>query len=91
MDKPIECKSEEGVLVGLIDSIMTLATVAAERVKEYDEDQIPDSVIAALADLFQDRDLRFVVSFGGNSKYGPSEFEEICEQLHKDVEYLKSL
>jgi hypothetical protein len=72
----VGCKSEEGILVGLIDSILTVATIVSARLQELDSEKISKSVLEALADLFQDSDLRFVISFGGNRQYGDSSFVE---------------
>jgi hypothetical protein len=70
MSKPVECKSKEGVLIGLLDSIMTVATVAAERLRRMDTDDMRDEIGAALEDLYRNRALRFLMSFNGNLVYG---------------------
>lgn len=82
---PIECRSEEGIVIGLIDAMITCARVAAERIRRYDEDEWPNGVAAACSDLFFDKDVRFVTSFGGNRDYEPNEFSRLISDLRKDI------
>ena len=51
MTEPGSCRSDEGVTVGLIDGIISIARVLARR------DLTPPIVVEALADLREDEDL----------------------------------
>lgn len=61
-----ECDSQDGTTVGLIDALISIARVAKERLLGYDMDAIPESVLAAMDDIFANTDMRFLLSFGGN-------------------------
>lgn len=52
---PIDCKSPEGITIGLIDALMTIAAVIRER------DITAEITQEALQDLSQDRDLRALI------------------------------
>lgn len=69
--RPTECKSPIGITTGLLDALMTIAAVASVRIKKYETDQIPEQIGEACSDLFWDKNLRFLISFGGNRDYGP--------------------
>jgi hypothetical protein len=62
----VECKSEIGITVGLIDSIISTCRVLAPRLKEH-ENKTPGFVgeehpiLAALEDLHGDEDLKTVL------------------------------
>lgn len=52
--EPLSCRSDEGITVGLADALIAILRVLAPR------DLSPQPVQEALADLFEDRDLRTV-------------------------------
>jgi hypothetical protein len=56
MSEPIECRSEEGITEGLIDSLIYICRILAKR------DLTPDNVQGALADFSEDEDLRTVLT-----------------------------
>jgi hypothetical protein len=51
MDQPIDCRSEAGVTIGLIDAIISIARIVAKR------DLKNPAVEEALRDLYDDDDL----------------------------------
>ena len=51
-----DCRSEEGVTVGLIDALISIARVLAVR------DLTPPAVREALLDLAEDEDVRKIMS-----------------------------
>lgn len=51
MDQPIDCRSEAGVTIGLIDAIISIARIVAKR------DLKNPAVEEALLDFLQDDDL----------------------------------
>ncbi len=53
-----DCRSEEGITVGLIDSLISIARVLAHR------DLTPNSVVEALKDLAQDEDMKTIMDAG---------------------------
>lgn len=76
-EKEIECTSKEGLTIGLIDSIITCAHLADERVRGLERD-IPKSIVDALSDLFTCDGIRYLMSLGGCFTYVPSkDFLEI--------------
>lgn len=79
------CDTPEGRTVGLIDSLITVSRIAAERIEAYD-DEIPESVIAALKDLFANSTIRFLLSFGGNAEYSTSEFRALQDNFISDLQ-----
>lgn len=82
-DTPIECTSEDGVTIGLIDAIITCSRVADERIRRLEGD-ISKPVIDALSDLFSCDGIRYLMSLGGCFTYVPSkEFLEIENDVLK--------
>ena len=51
----LDCRSDEGVTVGLIDAIITLGKVLADR------DFTPPAVVEALKDLADDEDVKIIM------------------------------
>lgn len=51
----IDCRSDEGVTVGLVDSLIAISRVLSRR------DLTPGPVREALKDLSDDEDLRFIL------------------------------
>jgi hypothetical protein len=54
-EEPIDCRSDEGVTVGLIDAIISIARILVHR------DVSPRVVKEALADLADDEDVAAVM------------------------------
>lgn len=56
---PIECNSPLGIKIGLVDSIMTLASVVADAMvfKESEPE-----FLEALQDLRENKDLQYILS-----------------------------
>lgn len=56
-----DCRSETGITVGLIDSLIAISRVLAPRLKVA---YLPNekAIYSALGDLVQDSDLKFVLS-----------------------------
>lgn len=53
-----DCRTEEGITVGLIDSLITISRVLAPILKK----ELPPSVREALSDLQSDEDLAFIMN-----------------------------
>lgn len=51
MEEPIDCRSEEGITIGLIDAMIAIARIAAKR------DLKPKAVQEALLDFYNDNDM----------------------------------
>lgn len=64
-EQPLDCRSEEGVTVGLIDGIIATFRVLRLRLQEGGAQS---EVIEALKDLAQDEDLALVLAFGNEVK-----------------------
>lgn len=64
-----DCHSEEGITVGLIDSLISIARVLAPRLREKEQlengKHPPSPIQAALLDLEDDKDVRYVLGFLG--------------------------
>jgi hypothetical protein len=58
---PIDCKSEGGLDITLIDGMMATATILARRLRER---PIELAVWEALADFRQDADVKFLLQTG---------------------------
>lgn len=59
-----ECKSYEGVTVGLIDSLMSIAKVIREREAQAEHDgNYSEAVEQALEDLRQDDDMAWLMNW----------------------------
>jgi hypothetical protein len=56
----LDCRSEEGVTVGLVDAIITIARILTHR------DLTPNAVIEALKDLANDKDIKTIIARGLN-------------------------
>jgi hypothetical protein len=56
MSEPIDCRSPEGVTIGLIDAILSVARIAAKR------DLKNPAVQEALKDLAEDEDVHAVLN-----------------------------
>lgn len=74
-----DCRTEEGITVGLIDSIITICRVLVHR--KWNIDYTP--MAHAIQDLRSDKDVQMIVC-------PPDEFDRLREQMHEDVTYLKS-
>ncbi len=59
-----DCRSQEGVTVGLIDAVIAVARVLAPRLKDGG---LAEPVREALRDLRQDEDVRAVVEGEGEA------------------------
>ncbi len=57
-----DCRSEAGVTVGLIDSVITICRILSERTQSH------QAVTEALADLFDDEDFRELQSRATSAK-----------------------
>lgn len=55
MEVVTDCRSEEGITVGLIDALISIARVLKPRIGK--ERPLPESVSEALLDLRQDEDM----------------------------------
>lgn len=55
----IDCRSEEGITIGLIDSLIAISRVLRPRLRVR-EDWTPE-IINAMMDLMGDEDIRFLV------------------------------
>lgn len=51
MSEPIDCRSEDGITIGLIDAMITIARIAAKR------DLKSKAVQEALLDFYNDDDM----------------------------------
>lgn len=58
MTEPIDCRSEEGITVGLVDAIISIARILAKR------DISPEAVKEALMDLAMDEDISKIMNDG---------------------------
>lgn len=64
MAKPAwtECRSEDGITVGLIDALISIARVLAPRLREnYVTEDRP--IYEAIADLMQDPDIKKILVY----------------------------
>ncbi|WP_288446507.1 hypothetical protein [uncultured Chryseobacterium sp.] len=59
MEQIIDCRSEEGITIGLIDSLISIARVLAKR--DLDESR---AIKEALKDLINDEDIDKIISHG---------------------------
>lgn len=62
-----ECKSTVGITVGLIDSVMTICHVIAQRLRACEAADsgfypYPSEVLESLKDIYSDDDLKYVLS-----------------------------
>lgn len=73
-----DCRSENGVTIGLIDSIISVARILRHR--DFNAPQINE----ALLDLRSDEDIQFLLGYKSNSEQ-PERREDI--QNLKDVSY----
>lgn len=53
---PLECRSQEGITVGLLDSLIAIARIAAHR------DLTTPHVVEALHDLVVDEDIKTILN-----------------------------
>jgi hypothetical protein len=60
----IDCRSEEGVTVGLIDAMISIARVLCPRLERY-HDADDSNILEALKDLASDEDIARIVSWAG--------------------------
>jgi len=57
----LDCKSNEGLVIGLIDSIMTIATIVRKQLNTALSERERAGINEALADLADDRDLKLLI------------------------------
>lgn len=59
-----ESHTDTGITVGLIDSLLAISKVLAPRLREIHDDlKWPASVKAALSDLYEDKDILYILTF----------------------------
>lgn len=56
-----DCRSEDGITIGIIDGIITLARLGAIR------DLSSPNIKSALKDLIQDEDLKYILNYLNNA------------------------
>lgn len=55
--KTIDCRSEEGVLIGLIDSIISISRIVGPMIEKMGRDELTQGVHDAMKDLTTDEDV----------------------------------
>lgn len=71
----IDCRSEEGITIGLIDGLMSTARVLRRRLENGD---MTPNVVEALRDFQQDEDIRYVLSCVVATKYKVVGIDQTC-------------
>lgn len=67
--KTIDCRSEEGVTIGLIDSLISISRILRHRdLNSYD-------IKEALRDLYEDEDAKYVFNYVVNGHCYNDDFE----------------
>lgn len=91
MEKTIECKSQEGVIIGLIDGIIAAATALIPLINENRTFFIEGSpVYEALKDLHEDEDVFGLLKIGPhNSRVYTEENEKIMKAIEASAKLLK--
>lgn len=87
MDKLIDCNSEEGVTIGLIDAIISISKMLSTRNLFDDRDLIHE----ALKDLRSTEDMKMLMDIGEleDAKNYIKEKDKIIDTLSKAIEQLK--
>lgn len=70
-----DCRQEEGITIGLIDAIMSIARIAAPRIKaqlENYEGSSSCNLQNALDDYQQDKDLQYLLNVNFRKEIGDS-------------------
>lgn len=57
----IDCKSNEGLVIGLVDSIMTIATILRKLLNTALSERERAGINEALADLADDKDVKLLI------------------------------
>lgn len=57
-DMTTDCRSEIGITIGLVDSLISICRILKPRLKDDDD------ILGALADLRDDEDLAAILSYG---------------------------
>ena len=101
--KKIDCRSKEGITIGLIDSIITSARVLRTHFKQYHKEyeeryrkditpnyDIPEAVYEALKDLHQDEDVLHILQIGPyNGNILSKEDRRLMDSIHTATQLLK--
>lgn len=66
-----DCKTRDGITIGLIDSLITICRVLTPRLNKLDTSVgwFPKEVKEALIDLYEDKDVQFVLTRLTQSPY----------------------
>jgi len=85
-----DCRTETGVTVGLIDSLITVSRVLAPRLKKIKGRELSKPILEALDDLYQDEDLLYILTTGNynphitrNMDLATQMMNDFAEKLNK--------
>lgn len=84
-----DCKTEVGITVGLIDSLIYISRVLAPRLKKIKGKELPKEILEALDDLYQDEDLLYILSTGNYNPHVHKNTDGATQLLEKFAEKLK--
>lgn len=60
--RTIDCRSEEGITIGLIDAIISICRILRPRLEKYPGNEAgPQGIEEALRDLATDEDFRYII------------------------------
>lgn len=72
-----DCRSQVGITVGLIDSIISIARILSPRLKEQKDIAYGGAIYEALNDLTTDKDVMYIAGHHEASKIRPLTDKEI--------------
>lgn len=93
--KTTDCKSRDGITIGLIDSLLAIARVLAPRLHRAEkytsgEGWIPQDVREALRDLHEDTDINYIMIAGPYNKNWVSDDDRnMLDSISTTAKYLR--
>lgn len=79
-----DCREDDGITVGLIDSLISICRALAPRIRQYEEKtpamHVEHVITEATKDLWQDEDLRFILGH-------PERWVAVLRRTYPDFEW----
>lgn len=82
-----DCNTKTGIMVGLVDSLISISRVLAPRLRAIHDDlRWPEEIKEALSDLYEDKDVLYVLTFKTSESPYIGDRKESYEIIRKAVE-----
>jgi len=89
MENKTDCRSETGITVSLIDSLISISRVLAPRLKKIKGRELSKPILEALDDLYQDEDLLYILGTGNYNPHITKNMDLATQMMNDFAKQLK--